>query len=747
MLKPFLKISTIVLLVSFCYVSMNSIGQTNAFFSDQATITNTLTAGVLDMTLRSGQSNFVPGADDMEPGGQVNRDIYVGKTAISLALKHKVSFEYTGGNQDFCNQLDLKIWYDHYLGPVSGGYANRDMRLTYNGKLSNLANYTHIDFEIPHPDDQFDDNPNDGTEQWFYYSIILPSGTDIAYQDQTCNFDFVFEAWQINFPDSTQGFTDTEQISNSITSGHWETPAPKENMADHLVISEVQTAGGTDDDEFIELYNPTGSPVDISSWSIQYRGGGAATYQKKNFESDNTIPAHGFFLIAHGGSYDGTATYDMSWSQSLSATGGTVFLVNNQTELTEGTDGGSTVVDKVAYGAGGYLRPEGTAFTPAPAANQSIERKAQASSTPDTMKVGGLDEFKGNGYDTNNNSNDFILRDTPEPQNSSSPIEIDCPEVVLNEFLPNADQFPEYIELYNKGDESQDVNGWKIKLSNDTEIIISSDILYGNATSTIIGAEGSNTEWLAIDLSKIGPDILDDTSDTIYLYNENEDKKDGISYPLLESDSNPKPTPGEENETGENVSPPDKSFARFPDGIGDWIDPYPTPGGPNKLEEEPEIIDDQQDTTPLPQDSPEEPQITEDNPDETADEEAEAIKEDEKSGEGTTEGETGKEDSDTENEGDPTAETEEEPAAEESDDEIPPTEEPTDQAEEETPADEEPSVDETVVEEEPSIMPEETIIADGDVGVESDGDDGDGDSDDTGDDGDGNGEAGEAGTE
>ncbi|GAH60567.1 unnamed protein product, partial [marine sediment metagenome] len=164
----------------FVVIALNAsglfaVGEALAYFSDNDLAgNNVLEAGILDMTVRSGQGNFVPGADNMTPGKQVNRDIYVGKTALSIPLNHKVGFEFISGNIELCNQLDLKIWYDHYFGPPSGGYAYRDMRLTYNGKLPALINYTHSDFEIPHPDDQFDTNPNDGTEQWFYYSIILP---------------------------------------------------------------------------------------------------------------------------------------------------------------------------------------------------------------------------------------------------------------------------------------------------------------------------------------------------------------------------------------------------------------------------------------------------------------------------------------------------------------------------------------------------------------------------------------------
>jgi len=195
--------------------------------------------------------------------------------------------------------------------------------------------------------------------------------------------------------------------------------------ADHLVISEIQTAGTTSNDEFIELYNPTEFPVDISEWSIQYRGGLATSYYKKNFTLGSSVPAYGFFLIARNG-YDGAITADLSHASFfLSSKGGTVFLVNNQTLLAEETDNGLTVIDKVAYGTTttNSLRPEGVEFSTAPKAHQSIERKTQATSTSDSMSTGGEDALFGNGEDSNNNSGDFISRDASEPQNTQSPTE------------------------------------------------------------------------------------------------------------------------------------------------------------------------------------------------------------------------------------------------------------------------------------------------------------------------------------
>jgi len=157
----------------------------------------------------------------MQPGQQVNRDIYVGKTADSASLQHQVSYEFLGGEESLCQQLDLKIWYNHYHGSPSGGYNNRDMRLQYDGKLSNLSGLTGSDFIIPHSDDQFDSDDSDGTEQWFYYSLTLPENIPSDLEGKTCRFNLTFQSWQTNIPHyGAGGFTDEKKIESTIT-GHW----------------------------------------------------------------------------------------------------------------------------------------------------------------------------------------------------------------------------------------------------------------------------------------------------------------------------------------------------------------------------------------------------------------------------------------------------------------------------------------------------------------------------------------------
>jgi len=217
--KLFRKIVLLMLIIGLNWAGLSAIGGTFAFFSNaENSSANTFQAGILDLSLRSGQNNFVPAsiASNMAPGDSVARDIYVGKTANSSSLKHRVSYEFVSGNHDFCNQLQLKIWYNHYHGPTSEGYTNRDMRLKYNGPLISLANLIDVDFIISHPDDQFDTNPSDGTEQWFFYQITFPTGGSETV-DQKCNFNFVFEAWQDNIENyGDGGFTDKEEIYSAL---------------------------------------------------------------------------------------------------------------------------------------------------------------------------------------------------------------------------------------------------------------------------------------------------------------------------------------------------------------------------------------------------------------------------------------------------------------------------------------------------------------------------------------------------
>jgi len=184
--------------------------------------------------------------------------------------------------------------------------------------------------------------------------------------------------------------------------------------ASHVVISEIQTGKtGATTDEFIELYNPTNSDVDLSGWRLT----------KKNSSGNEailvasllgTIKSYGFFLIAHSTDYTGSVSADIFYS----APSQNIANTNNSAVLY--SDSGVTQVDLVGFGSAPVNE---TASAHNPPANGSIERKANGLSTSSSMLVDGSDEFLGNGEDTDNNADDFLTRSISDPQDSNSIIE------------------------------------------------------------------------------------------------------------------------------------------------------------------------------------------------------------------------------------------------------------------------------------------------------------------------------------
>lgn len=153
----------------------------------------------------------------------------------------------------------------------------------------------------------------------------------------------------------------------------------------------------------------------------------------------------------------------------------------------------------------------------------------------------------------------------------------------------------EWTELYNKGDAEKDLANWMIANASATTTvkISSANTLSG---STTIGAAGSGDEWLVVLFNEAR---LSNDGDTIFLYDNIGHLLDFYSYPDSidnDPDNDPSNTPGEENILNGDLSGEEgKSFARIPDGTGDWVDPIPTPGGLNRLEDDFILADDSAD--------------------------------------------------------------------------------------------------------------------------------------------------------
>jgi hypothetical protein len=190
----------------------------------------------------------------------------------------------------------------------------------------------------------------------------------------------------------------------------------------HVVISELTVVGpGGASDEFVELYNPTGSPVDMSSWHIQYKSATGAAYQNEvTLPQGAVIASHGYYLIASGGTggYSGNVPADFLRGSALAfaAAGGHV-RIGPASIGTAPTD--PSAVDTIGYGTGNT--PEGGGMgPPAPTAGQSLERKASSTATAATMAPGGADALFGNALDTDSNAADFVVRAVSQPQNRAS---------------------------------------------------------------------------------------------------------------------------------------------------------------------------------------------------------------------------------------------------------------------------------------------------------------------------------------
>ncbi|MFH1049122.1 MAG: PKD domain-containing protein, partial [Patescibacteria group bacterium] len=182
--------------------------------------------------------------------------------------------------------------------------------------------------------------------------------------------------------------------------------------AGHLVISEIQIGGASATDEFVELYNPTGSVINLSGWRLTKKtASGTTVANLLTAFPDKNIPAFGYFLITHSTGYDGAVAADAVYSTSSSLSSDNTIILYS--------DAGNTVVDLAGMGAA--INFEG-AIAENPLVDGSVERKANINSTAESL-TSGTDKYLGNGWDTNNNSADFVLRAVSDPQNSSSSIE------------------------------------------------------------------------------------------------------------------------------------------------------------------------------------------------------------------------------------------------------------------------------------------------------------------------------------
>ncbi len=159
-----------------------------------------------------------------------------------------------------------------------------------------------------------------------------------------------------------------------------------------VVISEVYGGGGnsgaTLTHDFVELYNLGSTPVDLSTWSLEYRPATNTTFVSATPLNGRIMPG-GSYLVQQAGVAGGTTplpTPDTAGNTAMAAASGRVFLKQ-----------GSTQVDGVAYGSSTQV--EGP---PAPAGSNTTSVSRTSPCT-----------------DTDSNAADFTAG-PPSPRNSAA---------------------------------------------------------------------------------------------------------------------------------------------------------------------------------------------------------------------------------------------------------------------------------------------------------------------------------------
>ncbi len=343
-----------------------------------------------------------------------------------------------------------------------------------------------------------------------------------------------------------------------------------------VIINEIAWSGtkASEDDEWIELYNTTSSPIDLTGWTLK--------------SDDNTptivldghsIAAKGYFLLARKTGTFKDLTPNLVYGETGAATAHT--LVNGGEILR--LKNGNTEIDVANYYNGfGFAKWAAGSGTPNYA---SMERSSFSLNSPAEWFTYASTPLSTDPHDRNGN----LINGTPGKSNwaitvvatpsktptvvsnptkirTATPIPAPPPQLlVINEFVPrpghdwnqdgDVNVKDEYIEILNHGTVDVPLSGYSL----DDEVNIGSDP-YRLPSLTLKPGErvvfyGSETHLL-----------LGDGGDGVRLLKPNGQLMDAYNYFV--------------------VGYPDQAFCRLPDngGADDWNQYcFPTPGLQNSL--------------------------------------------------------------------------------------------------------------------------------------------------------------------
>lgn len=184
--------------------------------------------------------------------------------------------------------------------------------------------------------------------------------------------------------------------------------APDVDLIDpaRVVISEVGIAG-----QYVELYNAGDEAEDLSTFNLFVYDATLGAGAMFDFPEGSGIDPHRYMLLTSDISSEASnADVPSAWAGDvLEASGGEVAL---RGPYDEAVAWGFASQDAGASPGEGTLK-----FG---ACSGALERKARLMSDVTSMAADGEDELCGNGFDTDNNNEDFLCRSSGDPQNTAS---------------------------------------------------------------------------------------------------------------------------------------------------------------------------------------------------------------------------------------------------------------------------------------------------------------------------------------
>lgn len=154
------------------------------------------------------------------------------------------------------------------LGTIASQYE-----LTASPAVCSSSFFNGLDVEVTQGSVVYDSalsalnaaSSNDGL-----WTVVVTADSLVAANNEQCEIELIIRAWQTEFPLwNTGGFSEEIAMTLTVTATEDIGPQPTAHVVLNEVYAHPNNASSTPYDiEWIELYNGTGSSVDVANWSI-----------------------------------------------------------------------------------------------------------------------------------------------------------------------------------------------------------------------------------------------------------------------------------------------------------------------------------------------------------------------------------------------------------------------------------------------------------------------------------------------